>query len=135
MKKKDLVDEWIEYAQRDIQSAKHLTSMRPEPLEIICFHCQQAAEKALKAYLVSIDIRVPKTHDLDELLELCKGNGKITNLRELTIPLNDYSVMVRYPAVHSTTIEDKEQALNAASEVLDTVKKEIEIIQSASEFQ
>lgn len=135
MKKKDLVDEWIEYAQRDIQSAKHLTSMRPEPLEIICFHCQQAAEKALKAYLVSIDKRVPKTHDLDELLELCKKNDKITDLRELTIPLNDYSVMVRYPAVQSTTIEDKEQALNAASGVLKTVKEEISITQQEPEPQ
>lgn len=72
MKKNDLVEEWMEYAQRDILSAKYLTSMKPEPLEIICFHCQQAAEKALKAYLVFLEIRVPKTHDLDQLLELCE---------------------------------------------------------------
>ena len=126
MKKKDLINEWIEYAQRDFQSAEYLTSMLPEPLEIICFHCQQAAEKVLKAYLISISIRTPKTHDLDELLELCKGNNRITNLRALTIPLNDYSVVVRYPAVQSATIEDKEQALIAARKILAIVKKELQ---------
>jgi len=30
MKKNDLVEEWMEYAQRDILSAKYLTSMKPE---------------------------------------------------------------------------------------------------------
>ena len=135
MKKNNLVDEWIEYAQRDLQSAKHLTSMRPEPLEIICFHCQQAAEKALKAFLVSIDLRISKTHDLDELLELCKRNERITNLREITIPLNDYSVIVRYPSVQSITNEDREQAINAATKVLTTVIKELGINQSESDPQ
>ncbi|GEM_PF-3716381 len=71
--------------------------MKPEPLEIICFHCQQAAEKALKAYLVFLEIRVPKTHDLDYLLELCETSEPIRNLRTITIPLNDYSVITLYP--------------------------------------
>lgn len=125
MKKEDLIQEWIQYAQRDLQSAQFLTSMRPEPLEIICFHCQQAAEKALKAYLISIDIRVPKTHDLDELLDSCSKDDTITKLRDSTIPLNDYSVIIRYPSVHSTNEEDKIQALNAAAEIIDTVKRKL----------
>ncbi len=54
MKKKDLINEWIEYAQRHSPLAEHLTSMIPEPLEIICFHCQQTAEKALKTFLISV---------------------------------------------------------------------------------
>ena len=44
------VDEWIAYSDMDIASAKHLCSMKPQPLEIICYLCQQSAEKALKAY-------------------------------------------------------------------------------------
>ncbi|MBN2050303.1 MAG: HEPN domain-containing protein [Spirochaetales bacterium] len=47
---------------------KTLDYPAPGPLEIICFHCQQAAEKALKAYLAYNEIRPPKTHDLDELI-------------------------------------------------------------------
>lgn len=125
MKKEDLVEEWMDYARRDILSAVYLTSMKPEPLEIICFHCQQAAEKALKAYLVSKELRIPKTHDLDKLLELCDKNDAIRNLRAVTIPLNDYSVITRYPFSQFIDITDKEQALLAAQEVLDTVRAEL----------
>jgi HEPN domain-containing protein len=125
MKKNDLVEEWMEYAQRDLLSAKFLTSMNPEPLEIICFHCQQAAEKALKAILVFMGIRIPKTHDLDLLLELCGSNENIRNLRIVTIPLNDYSVITRYPFFQMIDIEDKEQAIHAAEIVLETVRSEL----------
>ena len=127
MKKTDLVNEWFKYAKRDFDSAKYLTSMRPEPLEIICFHCQQAAEKALKAYLISIDMRVPRTHDLDELLDLCEKHESIKSLRDTTIPLNDYSVMARYPSLELTNAQDKKQAINAALKVIDTVKKILEL--------
>ncbi|HCM24964.1 MAG TPA: hypothetical protein DIC34_00180 [Treponema sp.] len=49
------------FAQADLATARFLTDIRPEPIEIICFHCQQAAEKSIKAYLVHLDIRPPKT--------------------------------------------------------------------------
>ena len=121
MKKENLIAEWLEYSQIDLNSAEYLTGMVPEPLEIICFHCQQSAEKALKAYLISIDTRPPKTHDLDELLELCKNNDKIASLREATLLINDYSITVRYPGVRNTNIEDKNKALASASRILKVI--------------
>ncbi len=121
MKKEDLITEWLEYSRRDLKSAEYLTGMLPEPLEIICFHCQQSAEKALKAYLISIDIRPPKTHDLDELLELCKNNDEIVGLREESLFINDYSIIVRYPGISTINIEDKNKALSSAHRIFEVI--------------
>lgn len=44
--------------------------MRPQPLEIICYHSQQVAEKLLKALLTAKDISFNKSHDLTYLFDL-----------------------------------------------------------------
>lgn len=116
MNKDILIKEWLEHSKKDLDSAEFLTRMTPEPLEIICFHCQQSVEKALKAYLSFLSLRPPRTHDLDELIDLCR-NAEIHSLREITIPLNDYSVMVRYPSHEELNQDDKKQAINAARTV------------------
>ncbi|MDR1931643.1 MAG: HEPN domain-containing protein [Spirochaetales bacterium] len=49
-----MVREWFRYAHSDLRTAKHMfNDVDPKETEISCFHCQQCAEKALKAYLVS----------------------------------------------------------------------------------
>ena len=49
-----LSDRWLEYAQRDLDVAKHLHQhFQPTSYEIICYQCQQAAEKALKALYIA----------------------------------------------------------------------------------
>ena len=37
----------------------------------ICFHSQQAAEKYLKAFLISKGQDVPQTHEISELIKQC----------------------------------------------------------------
>jgi HEPN domain-containing protein len=49
--------------------------------EDLCFHAQQAAEKALKAVYLHLGWNFRYTHDLDQLLEGLRRNG-------LTIPDN-----------------------------------------------
>jgi len=45
--------EWIRIAEMDLSSSHYLfENHRPKPLEIICFHTQQAAEKMLECFLV-----------------------------------------------------------------------------------
>ncbi|SPF52644.1 hypothetical protein SBF1_5970006 [Candidatus Desulfosporosinus infrequens] len=58
MDKTSIVNEWLDFANKDISSAKYLLDMRPVPLEIICYHCEQAAEKALKGYLILHDMEL-----------------------------------------------------------------------------
>lgn len=52
MTKKQYALEWLQYAENDLDAARFLLGMKPLPAGIICFHCQQAAEKGLKAYLL-----------------------------------------------------------------------------------
>ena len=49
---KIIVEEWLRFANNDLEAVRILSSHHPMQLEIICYHCQQAAEKALKAYLL-----------------------------------------------------------------------------------
>lgn len=120
MNRNILIREWLDHSRKDLDSAVFLTKMMPEPLEIICFHCQQSVEKALKAYLSFLNLRPPRTHDLDELIGMC-NNEEITSLRDATIPLNDYSVMVRYPSHEVLNQNDKNQAINVAKAVLELI--------------
>ena len=64
--------EWYDMALMDLGVAKHLeTSYHPRPLEIICYHSQQSAEKAIKALILyhGAEGGLPKLHDLSFLLD------------------------------------------------------------------
>ena len=62
------------------------------------YHCQQAAEKALKAWLTSRDMIFPQTHDLEALLHLCRaqepGFGAYAEQARALTPL---ATEFRYP--------------------------------------
>lgn len=51
----------------ELMSAEYLLKMHPMPIGIICYHCQQSAEKYLKGFLVLHGMSPPKTHDLNQL--------------------------------------------------------------------
>jgi HEPN domain-containing protein len=57
---------WFARAQRDLASSERLLLQPAFPAEVV-FHCQQAAEKALKGFLVWHNQPFRKTHDLIEL--------------------------------------------------------------------
>ena len=48
----DEVREWLQNAKDDLFSAQILIEHAPPVLDTACFHCQQAVEKLLKAFLV-----------------------------------------------------------------------------------
>ena len=62
--------EWLRYESMDIDSAQQLYTQqqnpRQRPIEIILYHCQQGAEKSLKAYMVQNGLFPPKTHALQD---------------------------------------------------------------------
>jgi HEPN domain/Nucleotidyltransferase domain len=58
---------WLRRAWLDIRAAEHDMKAEPPPLDDVVFHCQQAAEKALKALLAWHDVPFRKTHDLAEI--------------------------------------------------------------------
>jgi HEPN domain-containing protein len=67
---RDFVDEWLSKAEADLKAAEILAAAETHDYFTCAFHCQQAAEKFLKAFLVRHQIEFRKTHDLDQLLGL-----------------------------------------------------------------
>lgn len=60
--------------------------------------CQQAAEKALKAFLIEKDTPFAKTHDLDQLVALCATlDPSFSRLSEAAAVLTPYAIAFRYP--------------------------------------
>ena len=95
----DLAKKWYKFAETDFITAKHLyDTLYPKPLEIICYHCQQAVEKFLKSFLVLNCTEPPKTHDLLRLCEMClEIDNRFEELKEVCQFLNLYGVQPRYP--------------------------------------
>ena len=78
--------EWLDFAAMDLGAAEHLLTMYPVPLEIICYHCEQAAEKTLKGILVAFHMEPPKTHDLVQLCKLCsERDDRFADLQMLVL--------------------------------------------------
>jgi HEPN domain-containing protein len=75
-----------------------------------CFHCQQAAEKYLKAILEEIGLPIEKTHELDDLLnQLLPYRPSLRSLRRGLVFLSDFAVGVRHPGDNAS----KRQAVSA----------------------
>lgn len=95
-----LSHQWLEKAEGDLSSAEYLLTSPDAQcrFDVICFHAQQCAEKALKAFLVLHKIPFERIHDLGELLELCRvaDQDLVRELDEVDV-LTPYAVETRYP--------------------------------------
>ncbi|MBC8525938.1 MAG: HEPN domain-containing protein [Candidatus Cloacimonetes bacterium] len=63
-----LVEEWIHKAENDFLDAENNLKSQQIPTDTVCFHCQQVAEKYLKAYLISRNKSFPQIHNLIHLM-------------------------------------------------------------------
>ena len=98
-----IVEEWLNKANEDFHFAEANLNDENEFFEQICFHFQQAAEKYLKAYIISNNLTFDKVHDLVHLLRTCTAKEPIFNLlKEDCITLNTAYIETRYP-VHWPT--------------------------------
>jgi HEPN domain-containing protein len=114
------IAEWINYADLDLGVADHMMKFYwPTPVEIICYHCQQSAEKYLKAYLVYEGIEEPPhIHYLPTLRGLCEiNNEKFSDITVECDKLTQYAVVTRYPDEIEITKKDVEEALKYAEEI------------------
>jgi len=95
---RELVRQWIDKAELDYHPATHLMEASDRLRQIVVFHCQQAAEKYLKALLVRHQVHFPKTHSIRELLDLTSSVAPAA-ARSLAgcVVLTPYGVDVRYP--------------------------------------
>jgi HEPN domain-containing protein len=92
----EVATRWLAYSESDLAVARGVD--RPGVLtETLCFHAQQAAEKAVKAVLVAEGAEPPRTHDLEVLLAAVPGDVPIGFDRAGVAALTVYAVASRYP--------------------------------------
>lgn len=116
---------WLRIAKEDLKVAK--LALPEELFGPVAYHCQQAAEKALKGYLVSKKQPIIKTHELAKLLEIClKFDKDFEKIYAATLFLNPFATKFRYPTEFDIPDQtDAELALKHATSILTFVLKKI----------
>ena len=119
---------WIEKAKEDIKAAKLLLDSSANLNSIVCFHAQQAVEKALKAFLTKAGVRTGRTHDIGFLLRLCEEQDEeFRNLpTEELSRLSFYAVQIRYPENYYTpSRKEAKKAVDIAEKLISFVEKKL----------
>ena len=109
--------EWINRAKSNLAMAKiRIPDAYPEDL---CFHAQQAAEKAIKAVMIKRGIDFPYVHDLARLLSLLKESDEtIPDFVGQARKLTRFATATRYPIDQTVTEQIYLDALATAESVL-----------------
>lgn len=125
-------ERWLRQAEADLRMA--VVSTNSEGYEWACFQAQQAAEKALKAFLYDKGYTSVMTHSLTELVAECEKVG--VSFQEVASEvhfLDQFYVPTRYPnslAGHLTPSEfyqrsDAEQCVSSSESILRAVKRSL----------
>ena len=70
--KRDLVHAWLVKARNDLITAREISALPSGPLDTAIYHCQQAAEKVVKAFLTYHDHPLERTHDIERLVTIAQ---------------------------------------------------------------
>jgi len=110
---------WLRVAQADQRTARLGLTADPPLCGVAAFHCQQAAEKLLKGFLVRGLVDFGKTHDLDRLGRSVLA--RFPDLVPLVVPLRPWtlwSVAYRYPGEAGAEPEPSIAELSRALELI-----------------
>ena len=115
-----LLREWCGKANEDLTAAQVLAERDLHGVAL--FHCQQAVEKAIKAYLLFHEQDVPKTHDLVRLINLASEmDHRWSDWLELGDVLTQYAVEVRYPGAGNQAVDECGDSIDRTRQLLHTV--------------
>jgi HEPN domain-containing protein len=123
-------ERWLRQAEKDLETAQD--SGKAAHYEWACFQSQQAAEKALKAFLYSKGLRAILTHSIRELvLDCSKYESDFRDLLRQAKALDTYYIATRYPnglvgneiPAQYYSEEDASQCINYAGLILKTVTR------------
>jgi HEPN domain-containing protein len=119
-----LTREWVIRADEDLLAAEMIFKEKG-PIDTLCFLCQQATERYLKAFLVFKGIYFRKVHDLVELGKLGgQAEPKILDFLKDFKTLQGYYIECRYPpGIPVYDWEDAEKCIKIAHEFEDFIKK------------
>ena len=109
---------WLRYARGDLALAR-VPLPEDSFYEQLCFHAQQAVEKAVKAVLIINKISYPKTHNIRTLLDLLPKEIVLPTDVDAATTLTDYAVSGRYPdEVEEVNEEEYREAVRLAEAVV-----------------
>jgi HEPN domain-containing protein len=112
------VERWLRFAESDLALAK-LQLTGDVMIEALCFHAQQAVEKAIKAVLVHFDILVPRTHSIEIVIDKAAQKVDIPAYVHEAANLTPYASVTRYPGNYEPrTDADLNDAINKAEKVV-----------------
>ena len=118
--------DWMARAKSDLALAR-LPLPQGAFYEDLCYHAQQAAEKALKAIYQHRDWKFRYVHDLKELVNNLRLNGLDIPLEvEEAVVLSSFAWEARYPGLNEpVTVEEYREALRHAEAVVAWAEKVI----------
>ena len=125
MKRLEQAMHFLAMAEKDCRALRGMEDAEVFSAEIYGFHVQQAVEKALKAWLCSLEVPFPRTHDLDELGALLEEAGReipefVSGLLEFT----DFAVAFRYEAFPDLDVDiDRRDCIGRVDRLLQYVRQ------------
>lgn len=125
----DIVKNWVLKGNNDFKTGKDEMETEEPATDTICFHMQQCVEKYLKGYLVFHRVDFRKTHDIAELIELCKSvSEEFEELYSLEADsLTIYAADIRYPDdFYMPTIEETKGCIEIVTKVMGFVKEKLQ---------
>ena len=119
-----VIEGWVKKAEHDIQAAVYLLALGSiTPTDVVCFHAQQCVEKYLKSVLALYQIPVPKTHDIEKILNLIPDNDRFPMTTNEMRAMTAYATDTRYPAFEEISLDDARKAVAIAERVRQAVRE------------
>lgn len=126
------VESWIRHAEDDARIAQGCIGLVPPSLGGAAYHCQQAAEKLLKGFLVWAGIDFRRTHDLRVLGDMVLPRLPwLAPLLAISEAWTEWGVAYRYPEENLSEPEPDVDALRHALEVIARLDSELRLLAPA----
>src|SRR5438876_8817091 len=119
--------EWLRKAEDDRRTLLVLLGGRPRVHSVICFHCQQLAEKYLKGLMHERGLLVPRTYVCERLVSLLvPTDPTLKRFDRGARGLTPFAVDPRYPDLSSPpTVSRSHTAWNAAERIRAEVRRRL----------
>jgi HEPN domain-containing protein len=121
----ELVRAWLTKATHDLDTARQISGLPDGHLDAAIYHCQQAAEKALKGFIAYHEHDIERTHDLKRLVQMAAADEAVfAQWMHAASLLTPYAAAYRYPeesAVLEPDREEFDEALQAAAGLVEFV--------------
>ena len=125
----ELAQAWLKKAVSDLRTARLGFETPDGPLDTAIYHCQQTAEKSVKAFLTLHSLAFDKTHDIAKLVSQAAAvEPCFSELEDAAEELTPYAVLYRYPGEQGfiePSRDELESALKTAERFVEFVRKRL----------